>query len=204
MVPPSATTADSLTDSTEDRQHQVGFDGEARQAHRQHQGRRQHAQEARGADRSPQGRLGGQARSNAPSRWLADAPATTPWRGRPSLETLRNPPPRAPAGRRRCRPRHPPSCAQRRHAPAYVPVMPLEPAVEQIQPGTIDPRADQPRVVDRALGHAAQSEAAEARAHRSGELLAGPGARLRSPGLQGRRVGLRGVEPVEPIGRGTS
>ena len=66
----------------QDRQHQVGFDGEARQAHRQHQGRRQHAEEARGADRSPPGRLGGQARSNARPDRPSDAPATTPWRGR--------------------------------------------------------------------------------------------------------------------------
>ena len=80
--------------------------------------------------------------------------------------------------------------------------MSLEPAVEEIQAGTIDPRADEPRVVDRTLGNVAQSEAAEAGAHRSGELLAGPGARLRSPVLQGHRVGLRGVEPVEPIGEG--
>ena len=66
---------------------------------------------------------------------------------------------------------------ERAHAPPDIPAMPLEPAIEQIEPGPIDPGTDQLRVVDRSLRQPADLEGAEPLPDGAGQLGAGPARR---------------------------
>ena len=77
--------------------------------------------------------------------------------------------------------RAPPRCRP------HIPAVPLEPAVEQVEPGAVEPGSDQPRVVHRSLGQPADGEGPQPSRDRALELLPGP-----------RRRPRRGPAPTWP------
>ena len=98
------------------------------------------------------------------------------------------------------------ACHQRPHrrdTRLDIPAVLLEPAVEQVEPGAINPRPDQPRIVDRAFGQPADGEAPEPRRDRSLELLPRPAAGLGPAPLERRRSrgGCRRGSAAGPRGR---